>query len=63
MINDISELKCGRGKPPPASPPRRGHDSGPKRPKRALDIDIDLDRLVWDPEYRDRVRRRLKRLG
>jgi hypothetical protein len=63
MIYEKSEMKGGRGKPPRTNPPRRGRGPRKKRPSRVPDLKIDLDRLVWDPEYRDRVRRRLKRLG
>jgi hypothetical protein len=56
--------------PPPARRPcrRGGSQGGPgsKRPAPALepkiDLDrLDLDRLVWDPEYRDEIRHRLNR--
>ena len=54
------------GPPPPARPPCRGARPGKKRPAPApepkIDRDrLDLDRLVWDPEYRDEIRRRLNR--
>ena len=53
MICENSEM-TGRGaKPPPPSP----------RPGPAPEPEIDLERLVWDAEYRDQMRRRLKRLG
>ena len=52
--------------PPPARRPYRGGGPGSKRPAPALepriDLDrLDLDRLVWDPEYRDEIRHRLNR--
>ena len=46
--------------PPPRRSCRRG-GPGSKRPAPALEPKIDLDRLVWDPEYRDEIRRRLNR--
>lgn len=48
MICEKSELSGRAGTPPPGPAP---------------EPDIDLERLVWDPEYRDQVRRRLKRAG
>ena len=39
----------------------RGGGPGSKRPAPALEPKIDLDRLVWDPEYRDEIRHRLNR--
>ncbi len=49
MICENSEM-TGRGaKPPPPGP--------------APEPEIDLERLVWDPEYREIMRRRLKPLG
>ncbi len=47
--------------PPPARLPCRRGGPGSKRPAPALELKIDLDRLVWDPEYRDEIRHRLKR--
>jgi len=52
-------VKGPGGEPPPARPPCRGARPGKKRPAPAPKID--LDRLVWDPEYRDEIRRRLNR--
>ncbi len=52
-------VKGPGGEPPPARPPCRGGRPGKKRP--APEPKIDLDRLVWDPEYRDEIRRRLNR--
>ena len=52
-------VKGPGGEPPPARPPCRGARPGKKRPAPAPNID--LDRLVWDPEYRDEIRRRLNR--
>ena len=33
---------------------------GPETPRRKLARDIDLDRVVWDQEYREEVRHYLK---
>ncbi len=65
LTEDLS-VKGPGGKPPPARPPCRGGRLGKKRPAPApapkIDLDrLDLDRLVWDPEYRDEIRRRLNR--
>jgi hypothetical protein len=49
------------GEPPPVRPPWRGGRPGKKRPAPAPEPKIDLDRLVWDPEYRDEIRRCLNR--
>ncbi len=49
------------GEPPPARPPWRRGGSGKTRPAPAPEPKIDLDRLVWDPEYRDEIRRRPNR--
>ncbi len=49
------------GQPPPARPPCRGGRLGIKRPAPAPEPKIDLDRVVWDPEYRDEIRHHLKR--
>ncbi len=35
----------------------------PPGPAPEPELKIDLERLVWDPEYREMMRRRLKRLG
>ena len=53
MIRENSEI-TGRGaKPHPPSP----------APEPEAEPKIDLERLVWDPEYREIMRRRLKSLG
>ncbi len=49
MIHESFEIPGRGGKPPPPGP--------------ASEPEIDLDRLVWDPEYRDQVRQGLNRLG
>ncbi len=54
------------GEPPLGRPLCRGGRPGKTRPAPApepkIDLDrLDLDRLVWDPEYRDEIRRRLNR--
>ncbi len=49
MIHENSEITGLATKPPPPSP--------------APEPEIDLERLVWDPEYREIMRRRLKRPG
>ncbi len=54
-------VKGSGGEPPPARPPWRGGRLGKKRPAVEHEPKIDLDRLVWDPEYRDEIRRRLNR--
>ncbi len=51
MICENSEA-IGRGATPP-----------PFGPSPEPELEIDLERLVWDPEYREQMRRRLKRLG
>ncbi len=51
MIHENTEMIGRGGKPPPPGPA-----PGP-------DPEIDLERLVWDPEYREQMRRRLRRLG
>jgi hypothetical protein len=51
MICENSEV-TGRGAMPP-----------PPGPKPEYELKIDLERVVWDPEYREQMRRRLKRLG
>jgi hypothetical protein len=40
-----------------------GRTGKPTPPGPAPEPEIDLERLIWDPEYRDRMRRRLKRSG
>ncbi len=53
MIHENSEM-TGRGaKPLPPGP----------APEPEPELKIDLERLVWDPEYRETMRRRLKPLG
>ncbi len=61
MICENTEM-TGRGaKPPQPGPvPEAGPESGPEA---GPDLKIDLERLVWDPEYREIMRRRLKPLG
>ena len=49
------------GEPPLGRPPCRGGRPGKTRPAPAPEPKIDLDRLVWDPEYRDEIQRRLNR--
>ena len=63
MIRENTEITARGGKPaPPGSPP--GPQVGPQVGLGAgPEFKIDLERLVWDPEYRDQVRRRLKRPG
>ena len=51
MICENSEMPGRAGKPPPPGP-------APEP-----ELKIDLERLVWDPEYREQMRRRLKRPG
>jgi hypothetical protein len=54
-------VKGPGGEPPPARRPWRRGGPGKTRPAPAPEPKIDLDRLVWDPEYRDEIRRRLNR--
>ncbi len=54
-------VKGPGGEPPPVRPPCRGDRPGKMRPAPAPEPKIDLDRLIWDPEYRDEIRRRLNR--
>ncbi len=49
MIRENSERAGRAGKPPPPGP--------------APEPELDLERLDWDPEYREIMRGRLKRLG
>jgi hypothetical protein len=49
MIHENPEMAGRSGKPPPSGP--------------TPEPEIDLERLVWDPEYRDQVRRGLNRLA
>ncbi len=51
MICENSEMTGRAGKLPPPGP------------KPEPELKIDIERLVWDPEYREQMRRRLKRLG
>ncbi len=65
LVNSLG-VKGPSGKPPPVRPPCRGGRPGKTRPAPApepkIDLDrLDLDRLVWDPEYRDEIRRHLNR--
>ncbi len=53
MIHENSEITGRATKPPP---PGRAPEPEPE-------LKIDLERLVWDPEYREIMRRRLKRPG
>lgn len=55
MICENSEMTGRAGKLPPSSPL--------PGPKPEPELKIDLERLVWDPEYREQMRRRLKHLG
>jgi len=57
----VHTLVRGLGVAPPPCRSCRGGGPGSKRPAPALEPKIDLDRLVWDPEYRDAIRRRLNR--
>ncbi len=49
MIHEHTVMTGREAKPPPPGP--------------APEPEIDLERLVWDPEYREIMRGRLKRLG
>ena len=40
-----------------------GRGAKPLPPGPEPELKIDLERLVWDPEYREIMRRRLKPLG
>jgi hypothetical protein len=69
MIHENSEMNGRGAKPPllnslPSSLPssRSSPRPGPE-PKPEPGLNIDLKRLVWDPEYREQMRRRLKRPG
>ncbi len=57
MIQQKTETKGAGGMRRPGLPPR----SRRERPAEAPQPEIDLERLVWDPEYRDEIRRRLNR--
>jgi hypothetical protein len=57
MIEQKSETKGAGGKRHPGPPARARRE----RPAEAPRPEIDLERLVWDPEYRDEVRRHLNR--
>ena len=65
MICENSEITARGAKPPlPSRQPGPAPGAGPGAgPESGPELKIDLDRLVWDPEYRDQIRRRLKRLG
>ncbi len=65
-VESLARVECLGVAPPPARRSCRGGGPGSKRPAPALepkiDLDrLDLDRLVWDPEYRDEIRHRLNR--
>ena len=51
MICKNSEMTGRSATPPPSGPTPEP------------ELKIDLERLVWDPEYREQMRRRLKRLS
>ncbi len=53
MIHENSEMAVRAGKPLPPGP----------APEPEAEPKIDLERLVWDPEYRETMRRRLKPSG
>ncbi len=57
MIQPRTETNGAGGKRRPGLPPRARRE----RPAEAPQPKIDLERLVWDPEYRDEVRRHLNR--
>ncbi len=57
MIQRRTETEGAAGKHHPGLPPRCRRE----RPAEAPRAEIDLERLVWDPEYLDEVRRRLNR--
>ena len=57
MICENSEITGRDAKPPPPGP-----RPGPA-PEPESELKIDLERLVWDPEYREQMRRRWKRPG
>ena len=61
MVPVHTLVKGPGGEPPPARLACRGGGPGKKRPAPAPEPNIDLDRLVWDPEYRDEIRRHLNR--
>ncbi len=52
MICENYEMTARAGKPPQCL-----------RPGPAPEPEIDLERLVWDPEYREQMRWRMKRAG
>ncbi len=56
MIHQRTETESAAGKHHPELPPR----SWRERLAEAPQPEIDLERVVWDPEYRDEVRRRLR---
>ncbi|RMD65407.1 MAG: hypothetical protein D6826_00130 [Alphaproteobacteria bacterium] len=45
---------------PPDSVPDRATGPAPASAFSSPPLDIDLDRVVWDPEYRDEVRAALR---
>lgn len=51
-------MDTNSGETPCAVPGHR-----PAASREARQPDLDLERLVWDPEYRDAVRARLRPLG
>jgi hypothetical protein len=51
------------GETPFAAAGHRPAASRPAASREARQPDLDLERLVWDPEYRDAVRARLRPLG
>ncbi len=53
MIHENAEMTGRAGKPPPPGP----------APEPESELKIDLERLVWDPEYREQMRRRWRRPG
>ena len=56
MIHQRTETKGAAGEHHPELPPR----SRREHPAEAPQPEIDLERVVWDPEYRDEVHRRLR---
>ena len=63
MIHENSEMN-GRGAKPPLPSSRQSSLPSPRpnpEPKPEPGLNIDLERLVWDPEYREQMFRHLKR--